>query len=188
MKYTTAILSLCSLASLATALPAAIDFCPTPEANTDQLLFGETLSSFSDHREFKVPADLDWTSDGCAFGLGNPLGFPFEPACQRRDFGYRNYRKQKRFTRSAKTKIDTLFQTDLHSQCKSTRLPIICNALAEVFYAFARAFTGLDATIGKRDEEITDTDELIKLYEEKLAEYNKLIEEAKESGEITIAV
>jgi hypothetical protein len=53
---------------------------------------------------------------------------------------------------------------------------VVCEALAEVYYAAVRAFGG--STQGKRD------DDLVKEYEEKVAVYNKLVAEAQESGEL----
>lgn len=58
-------------------------------------------------------------------------------------------------------------------------LSSICRALADVYYAAVRAFGGSDATPGKRS-----TDELVKIYEEKLAIYNDLVAEARENGDL----
>jgi hypothetical protein len=56
----------------------------------------------------------------------------------------------------------------------------VCRALADVYYAAVRAFGGDDATPGKRDED------LVAVYEEKLAIYNSLVEEAQKNGELPI--
>lgn len=58
-------------------------------------------------------------------------------------------------------------------------LSSICRALADVYYAAVRAFGGSDATPGKRS-----TDELVKIYEEKLAIYNDLVAEARANGDL----
>src|SRR6478735_5810091 len=78
---------------------------------TDQLLFSVTLPQFTARRNARDPPTLDWTSDGCTSSPDNPFGFPFVPACNRHDFGYNNYRKQSRFTVSAKARIDSNFKT-----------------------------------------------------------------------------
>lgn len=52
----------------------------------------------------------------------------------------------------------------------------VCEALAEVYYAAVRAFGG--DTQSKRDED------LVRIYEEKVAIYNKLVAEAQERGEL----
>lgn len=81
-------------------------------AVTDQLLFTYTLPVFTTHRNALDPAGLDWSSDGCTSSPDNPFGFPFVPACHRHDFGYQNFRIQKRFTESGKAKIDNNFHTE----------------------------------------------------------------------------
>lgn len=52
----------------------------------------------------------------------------------------------------------------------------VCEALADVYYAAVRAFGG--STQSKRDED------LVKVYEEKVAIYNQLVAEAQEKGEL----
>ncbi|PKS05697.1 hypothetical protein jhhlp_007964 [Lomentospora prolificans] len=147
---------------------------------TDQYLFSITLPVFTQRRNARNPSTLDWTSDGCTSSPDNPLGFPYVPACNRHDFGYHNYRNQGRFTESNKLRIDNNFKTDLYYQCESVSSLTrgLCRALADVYYAAVRAFGGGDATPGKRD------DYLIVEYEEKLAIYNQLVEEARARGDI----
>jgi hypothetical protein len=69
----------------------------------------------------------------------------------------------------------------LYYQCRSTSVQGICNALAEVYYAAVRAFGGDDATPGKRAD-----DELVRIYEEKVAIYEALVQEAQESGDLPV--
>ncbi|CAM1503491.1 Fc.00g010820.m01.CDS01 [Cosmosporella sp. VM-42] len=147
---------------------------------TDELLFSITLPQFTTRRNARNPPTLDWTSDGCTSSPDNPFGFPFVPACNRHDFGYNNYRAQTRFTESAKLNIDNNFKKDLYYQCTSVTAKSVCNALADVYYATVRAFGGDDATPGKRAED------LIKVYEEKVAIYDKLVEEAQQKGELPV--
>lgn len=64
----------------------------------------------------------------------------------------------------------------LYYQCKSTSVKAVCEALAEVYYAAVRAFGG--STQNKRDED------LVKIYEEKVAIYNQLVAEAQARGEL----
>ncbi|KUI67621.1 hypothetical protein VM1G_02835 [Cytospora mali] len=78
----------------------------TPEEVTDELLLKTTLDEFDARREKRDPAYLIWDSDGCTNAPDNPGGFNFLPACQRHDFGYRNYRAQNRLTKAARKKID----------------------------------------------------------------------------------
>jgi hypothetical protein len=47
-------------------------------------------------------------------------GYPFEPGCQRHDFGYRNYKAQGRFTDANKLRIDDNFLAECVSPSKQT--------------------------------------------------------------------
>lgn len=83
-----------------------------PAAVVDEYLFALPLASFSSRRAARRPPGLDWSSDECSTAPDNPLGFRFAPACERHDFGYRNYKKQGRFTGDAKDRIDTNFKKE----------------------------------------------------------------------------
>jgi hypothetical protein len=115
MKFITAVLC---LASSGLALPAhsqtGAGLAPRLTANeiTDQYLFTLTLPAFIVKRNARDPATLIWDSDGCSDSPDNPFGFPFTPACQRHDFGYRNYKAQSRFTAAGKASIDTNFKKE----------------------------------------------------------------------------
>ncbi|KAL1835437.1 hypothetical protein VTJ49DRAFT_6709 [Mycothermus thermophilus] len=174
--------TLLCLASSVMALPAADETGASLVSRqslnqiTDQYLYSITLPAFTAKRNAKDPKTLDWSSDGCSSSPDNPFGFPFTPACHRHDFGYRNYKAQKRFTDAGKLKVDNQFKTDLYYQCRSTSVRGVCEALAEVYYAAVRAFGG--STQNKRD------DDLVKIYEEKVAIYNQLVAEAQARGEL----
>ncbi|KAI5459304.1 prokaryotic phospholipase A2-domain-containing protein [Mariannaea sp. PMI_226] len=180
MKLTSAFLVLLpgALSSPARRIDKALLERQTIQEVTDELLFTVTLPTFISRRNAKNPPTLDWSSDGCTDSPDNPFGFPFIPACYRHDFGYQNYRAQSRFTDSGKLNIDNNFKSDLYYQCNSTSAKTVCKALADVYYAAVRAFGGGDASPGKREED------LIAIYEEKLAIYNKLVEEAQKNGEL----
>ncbi|KAI9163090.1 hypothetical protein HJFPF1_04688 [Paramyrothecium foliicola] len=175
MKFTVSFLALLSGVA---ALPAESSIAPRQASVTDNLLFGITLPAFTARRNARNPPNLDWTSDGCTSSPDNPLNFPFVPACHRHDFGYHNYRAQSRFTVSNKKRIDDNFLADLRFQCQSTSVVGVCNALAQVYYAAVRAFGGDDAIPGKRD------DELVQQYEDAVLEYERLVQEAREAGQI----
>lgn len=64
--------------------------------------------------------------------------------------------------------------------CEDEFFEAICDALAEVYYAAVVAFGGDDATPGKRS---TQSDR-IAAYEDKLAVYNHLLEDAMSAGSI----
>lgn len=69
-----------------------------------------------------------------------------------------------------------LTQSSLYFQCESTSVQGVCEGLAEVYYAFVRAFGGDDATPDKRQED------LIAIYEEKVAIYEERVKEAQAEG------
>ncbi|KAK4183509.1 phospholipase A2 [Podospora australis] len=160
--------------------PTRVSGRQTANTVTDQLLFSSTLPQFTARRNAKNPATLDWTSDGCSSSPDNPFNFPFVPACHRHDFGYRNYKKQSRFTDANRLRIDENFKKDLLYQCSSNGHGVVCRALADVYYAAVRAFGGSGAS--KREGETQE--ELIAIYEEKVAYYNKVVAEAQASGEL----
>mgnify|MGYP005989728239 CR=1 FL=1 len=94
---------------LALAAPAKRE---TIEQITDTLLFTDDLPTFIDHRTRNDPPNLDFTSDGCTDSPDNPFNFPYEPACNRHDFGYQNFRAQNRFTKDGKSRIDNNFHNE----------------------------------------------------------------------------
>ncbi|CAL9365619.1 hypothetical protein SUDANB95_00758 [Actinosynnema sp. ALI-1.44] len=113
---------------------AAID----APAVTDDYLFGRTLAQFGSIRSQTPYADqLDWSSDGCSWSPDNPFGFKFLPACHRHDFGYRNYKRQSRFTETTRLRIDDKFKADLYHQCAGNWA---CNRTADLYYQAVREF------------------------------------------------
>lgn len=109
-------LSLLAFLPAVLALPAAdssgIASRQTAVATTDNYIFTLTLPQFTVRRNNRNPASLDWSSDGCSNSPDNPFGFPFTPACHRHDFGYRNYKKQSRFTDANRKRIDDKFKVE----------------------------------------------------------------------------
>ncbi|WP_143737102.1 phospholipase [Microbispora sp. GKU 823] len=117
---------------------------------TDNFLFNISISSFLDYRNSKVYSpSLDWSSDGCSSPLPNgnkPGGFDFLPSCQRHDFGYRNYKKQGRFTEYNRGQIDNNFRSDMYNYCSrfsglKAALGVACRRYADTYYAAVRNFS-----------------------------------------------
>ncbi|MGW5050052.1 phospholipase [Actinokineospora sp. NPDC004072] len=109
-------------------------------STTDSYLFSQSLSQFQQTRASRPYASqLDWSSDGCSNSPDNPFGFNFVRACYRHDFGYRNYKKQGRFTDSTRLSIDNKFKSDLYTIC-GTHWG--CRRTADVYYAAVRQFGG----------------------------------------------
>ena len=107
---------------------------------TDSYLFSYSLSSFQTARSQQPYAgQLDWSSDGCSNSPDNPFGFNFVRACHRHDFGYRNYKKQGRFTETTRLTLDNKFKNDLYTICNGNWA---CNRTADVYYSAVRQFGG----------------------------------------------
>lgn len=69
--------ALVALVGLARAL-AAPSSLPPRETNieaTDRLVFEATIAEFAAARAAKMPATLDWESDGCSSSPDEPLDF-----------------------------------------------------------------------------------------------------------------
>ncbi|UQS24081.1 phospholipase [Amycolatopsis thermalba] len=133
---------LLSTAALATALVAGTGTAQAADigAVTDKYLFGTSLSRFEEIRADRpYAAKLDWSSDTCSWSPDKPLGFDFSPACHRHDFGYRNYKRQDRFTSANRKKIDDNFYADLKVICHGDWR---CNGTAWTYYQAVRKFGG----------------------------------------------
>jgi hypothetical protein len=110
------------------------------QAVTDDYLFNRSLGQFGQLRAQQPHAgQLDWSSDGCSSSPDDPFGFTFLPACQRHDFGYRNYKRQGRFTEDNRLRIDNRFRSDMYGVCGSNWF---CLRTADVYYHAVRQFGG----------------------------------------------
>ncbi|CAH0020937.1 unnamed protein product [Clonostachys rhizophaga] len=152
---------------------------------TDQILFSITLPAFTTRRNAKNPPTLDWSSDNCSWSPDNPLGFPFEPGCNRHDFGYRNYKKQTRFTTANKLKIDNNFKKDdaflsLYYQCRNQSLKSVCEALANVYYEVVRR-VGKQAASSLVNAKLDDDSSA---YDAAVAKYEEELKKARERGDL----
>ncbi|KAG6015028.1 hypothetical protein E4U54_004421 [Claviceps lovelessii] len=171
-------LYLSSLLATAAAADSIMDL-------TDNLLFTDSLDQFIQHRNHHDFPTLDWWSDNCTSAPDNPFGFPFSPACNRHDFGYNNYRLQRRFKKDAKRRIDDRFHDDLMHQCDIGSKKWICKRLANIYTLSVRTFGGKDADrvaggARKRAGDgslLAHYDELVRLYEEE-------VRKAQASGEL----
>jgi hypothetical protein len=166
MKFS--LLAVVGFASLAFSAPTSLDTRQSSlQTTTDNYLFTLTISQFITNRNGKIgPAELDWTSDGCSDSPDNPFGFncTFHPhhivvnrfshlsltlylhqhivinSCYRHDFGYRNYKKQSRFTDANKARIDSNFKKDMFNQCTTEKYRDACEATATIYYEAVKVF------------------------------------------------
>jgi hypothetical protein len=113
---------------------------------TDDYVFNTPLRRFMQyHAEGRYPGQLDWSSDGCTNAFNAPAGWNFLPACQRHDFGYRNYKNQGRFTDSARERIDKQFREDMSAICSEFTGDANyteCQAARDAYYRAVRQFGG----------------------------------------------
>lgn len=145
------IILICFLAfTLCTALPIqnirTLKTRTDLEAETDRLLFSASIEEFEAARDAQDPPELDWTSDGCTASPDVPLGFNFQPSCQRHDFAYQNYEAQNRFTADAKTKIDLNFKSDMLNEC-GTHGSVgesVCDGVANIYYSAVKLLGGVN--------------------------------------------
>lgn len=107
-------------------------------AVTDKYLYELTLSQFATTRA-TTPYDdvLDWSSDACSWSPDKPLGYDFTRACHRHDFGYRNYKRQSRFTETNRKRIDDRFYGDMKTICAGRWA---CDSAAWTYYQAVRQF------------------------------------------------
>ena len=109
-------------------------------AVTDQYMYSTSLNGFQSVRAQQPYANqLDWSSDGCSNSPDNPFGFNLVKACYRHDFGYRNYKRQGRFSEGNRLTIDNRFKSDMYEICNGNWA---CNRFADVYYAAVRQFGG----------------------------------------------
>jgi hypothetical protein len=98
---------------------------------------------FSLRRQYPT---LDWTTDGCSAPIVGSEGrsFNFRTACDRPDFGYRNFKNLGLFDTSTRTLIDEQLHRDMNRSCDSQRrtFKVRCIAWSEVFYTMVRAAGG----------------------------------------------
>lgn len=90
--------------------------------------------------------NLDWSNDGCSAPIIGSEGrsFDFRTACDRHDFGYRNFKKLGIFDTLSRTLIDDQLHRDMNRACDFQRrtLKVRCIAWSEIFYTMVRAAGG----------------------------------------------
>ncbi|MFF4602205.1 phospholipase [Streptomyces sp. NPDC001339] len=97
-----------------------------------------SMSAFQHSRKIREWENkgIDWSSDGCSWAPDKPSGFNFLPACQRHDFGYRNFKKQHIFNQKYKKRIDLRFAQDMFDVCNkySGARKTLCESFAVTYY------------------------------------------------------
>ena len=102
-----------------------------------------TRQRFALRRQYPT---LDWTTDGCSAPIVGSEGksFNFRSACDRHDFGYRNFKNLGLFDTLTRTMIDEQLHRDMNTYCDSQRrtFKVRCIAWSELFYTMVRAAGG----------------------------------------------
>jgi hypothetical protein len=102
-----------------------------------------TRQRFSLRRQYPT---LNWTSDGCSAPIVGSEGrsFNFRAACDRHDFGYRNFKALGLFDTTTRILIDEQLHRDMNRACDSQRrtFKVRCIAWSEIFYTMVRAAGG----------------------------------------------
>ncbi|MGK5496996.1 phospholipase [Streptomyces sp. URMC 125] len=95
---------------------------------------------------------FDWSTDYCSTSPDNPFGFPFQTACARHDFGYRNYKAMGSFAAN-KARLDDAFYADLKRVCArySGATKSSCDGTAWVYYQAVDKFGNTPAVDAGRD-------------------------------------
>ncbi|MFJ1746074.1 phospholipase [Streptomyces sp. NPDC088116] len=129
------------------ALPAALltsGQAVAAPADKPQVLSGWTQESAASYNSWVAARGnqgswsaygFDWTTDYCSSSPDNPFGFPFQTACARHDFGYRNYKAAGQFDAN-KARVDSAFYADLKRVCSgySGASKTSCDATAWTYY------------------------------------------------------
>ncbi|KAF2819077.1 hypothetical protein CC86DRAFT_243438, partial [Ophiobolus disseminans] len=112
---------------------------------TDHYLFNVTIDQFIAARNAQdgTSMGLNWTSNGCSVAPDDPFGFDFLKACTRHDFGYRNYKQQRRCESAHKKVLDLNFRNDMYTQCakeRDERTRDACENVAALYYSSVKIF------------------------------------------------
>jgi len=103
------------------------------------------LDDFLDFKSSEGDARLDFSDDNCSAPVVGSTGFSFDftTACERHDFGYRNYKSLGLFDEE-KGRVDQRFLADMLGHCvgRGFILRGQCRRWAYVFYAGVAGFGG----------------------------------------------
>lgn len=103
------------------------------------------LETFHNARRLQPPP-FDWTANGCSFGeVSGPFRESFNRACDRHDFGYRNYGAgslRLDVSEARRTRVDDRLRDDLNALCRRDHAGLTetpCLAAAQAVYTAARS-------------------------------------------------
>ncbi|MEU8826189.1 phospholipase [Streptomyces sp. NPDC048636] len=106
-----------ALAAPAQAVPADKEQVLASWTDTSASSYDTWLSASNSQGSW-ADYEFDWSTDYCSSSPDNPFGFPFQTACARHDFGYRNHKAMGIFDAN-KARIDSAFYEDLKRVCNN---------------------------------------------------------------------
>jgi hypothetical protein len=126
---------------------------PVPGETARRPEFKSRLDAYLDApmEEFKRvkaqrPEPYDWRSDACSNSPDRPAGFDFTDACDRHDFGYRNYGKgelRANPTDAQRAIVDARLKADLLETCERYRWERDkCRGFAQTYHDVVRKAGG----------------------------------------------
>ncbi|MEU8542149.1 phospholipase [Streptomyces sp. NPDC048717] len=144
-RQLTAVAATVMAGMIALATPAS-----AAPADKPQVLSGWTQTSAASYNSWVAARasqgswsayGFDWSTDYCTTSPDNPFGFPFQTACARHDFGYRNYKQAGTFSAN-KSRLDDAFYADLKRVCSaySGAKATSCDATAWTYYQAVKVF------------------------------------------------
>jgi len=101
--------------------------------------YWSSMGHFWWHRARRSPSYANWSTNYCSWSFDKTPYYNFKKPCARHDFGYRNWKKYRAFTKSAKSSIDKRFLRDMKDHCaarSSTR--VRCYYAAYTYYGFVK--------------------------------------------------
>ncbi|AQA12829.1 hypothetical protein HUF15_19260 [Streptomyces samsunensis] len=142
-----------SLAATAVTAAATIALAAPAQAvpaDKQQVLASWTQTSASSYNTWLAARNnqgswsayqFDWSTDYCSSSPDNPFGFPFQTACARHDFGYRNHKAMGIFDAN-KARLDSAFYEDLKRVCGaySGATKTSCDGTAWTYYQAVKIF------------------------------------------------
>ncbi|MET9699604.1 phospholipase [Streptomyces sp. NPDC006529] len=137
----TAVTALVALASpAAAAVPADKPQVLSSWTQTSSASYNAWVSARANRTAWAAYA-FDWSTDYCSSSPDNPFGFPFQTACARHDFGYRNHKALGIFAAN-KSRIDDALYADLKRVCSaySGVKKGSCDSTAWTYYQAVKVF------------------------------------------------
>jgi hypothetical protein len=104
---------------------------------TDFLVFRASMADFQHvRRQRLLSSQVTWDTGACGTPLRDSVS-GFGSACERREFGYRNFERQGRFDGGMRERVDKRFKRELRAECSGQDLVgrTACERKADLYFA-----------------------------------------------------